>query len=367
MKKNIMVITLILAFVFLECGGAGKVNSQKMLAVYVNEKLESTIPPKGEAVFYKAICDGGEASWDEETWSLSLINLQKKTKCNLYFYEGDTVFDYDYTGDVQTFEVPVSGTYQIELWGASGGGSGSAVGGNGAYVSGKIELSKEQKLYIYVGQNNTYTSDMCYPSNPNTTFNGSIVGTCSVGGGATDVRLTSTTNWYDFDSLKSRIMVAAGGGGAIYAGKAGSGGGLIGYTGTGSRPGATSILGAGATQTGSIFGVNKITMTTIGGGGYYVGDHGQAANAGGASSFISGHAGCNAIKKESTESNIIHTGQSIHYSNLYFTDTLMIDGEGYKWTTEKGEYTGMPSHGDNLTIAGNTGNGYARITLVSID
>lgn len=88
---------------------------------------------------------------------------------------------------------------------------------------------------------------------------------------------------------------------------------------------------------------------------------------GGGSSFISGHEGCDAIKEESTENNIIHTGQSIHYSGLYFTNTLMIDGEGYRWTDKKEEQIGMPSHSDNSIIMGNSENGYARITLVSID
>ena len=115
------------------------------------------------------------------------------------------------------------------------------------------------------------------------------------------------------------------------------------------------------------FGYNADNATTIGGGGYYVGSNGDAANSGGGSSFISGHNGCDAIKEESTENNIIHTGQSIHYSGLYFTDTVMIDGEGYKWTDKKEEYVGMPSYLDNSIITGNTGNGYARITLISID
>ena len=88
---------------------------------------------------------------------------------------------------------------------------------------------------------------------------------------------------------------------------------------------------------------------------------------GGGSSFISGHEGYDAIKEESTENNIIHTGQSIHYSGLYFTNTLMIDGEEYRWTDKKEEQIGMPSHSDNSIIMGNSENGYARITLVSID
>lgn len=42
----------------------------------------------------------------------------------------------------------------------------------------------------------------------------------------------------------------------------------------------------------------------------------------------------------------------------------MIDGAGYNWTTEKGEYTGMPSHDGTTTMTGNAGNGYAKITYL---
>lgn len=82
---------------------------------------------------------------------------------------------------------------------------------------------------------------------------------------------------------------------------------------------------------------------------------------GGGSSFISGHDGCNAIKEESTQTNIIHTGNSIHYSGLYFHNTSIIDGAGYNWTTSKQQYVGMPNYNGGIT-AGNIGNGHARIT-----
>ena len=205
---------------------------------------------------------------------------------------------------------------------------------------------------------------MCYASNPNASFNVSTVGACVNGGGATDVRVNSSINWYDFSSLLSRIMIAGGGGGAYYSGTGGAGGGLNGYDGQGSNSNVTDKIGVGGTQTSTIFGVASVNSTTIGGGGYYGGEGGYAANAGGGSSFISGHEGCDAIKEESTENNIIHTGQSVHYSGMHFTDTVMIDGEGYKWTTEKGEYTGMPSHDGAGTMKGNAGNGYARITYI---
>ena len=43
----------------------------------------------------------------------------------------------------------------------------------------------------------------------------------------------------------------------------------------------------------------------------------------------------------------------------------MIDGEGFIWTNEKGVYTGMPTHDGASTMTGNTGNGYAKITLLN--
>ena len=105
-------------------------------------------------------------------------------------------------------------------------------------------------------------------------------------------------------------------------------------------------------------------MVTIQEGNGYRGDSITGTGAGG-SSFVSGHDGCDAIKEKSTENNIIHTGQSIHYSGLYFTNTIMIDGAGYNWTTEKEKYVGMPTHDGKDIMDGNKGNGYAKITLIS--
>ncbi len=281
-------------------------------------------------------------------------------------YTGDTVFNFDYTGGEQTFIAPVSGTYKMETWGAQGGGIN---GGFGAYTLGNINLSISVKLFIYVGQHQDFINGSCYPSNPNESFNGSITGSCAGGGGATDIRLVNSNNWYDFNSLKSRIIVSGGGGGVLY-GKIknyeSAAGGLIGYDGINGRNDIEISVGKGGSQTFNKFGI-PLGESTYGGSGYYGGTGGYAANAGGGSSFISGHNGCDAIKEESTEDNIIHTGQSIHYSGLYFTNTLMIDGDGYRWTDKKEEQIGMPSHSDNSVIMGNSGNGYARITLISID
>ncbi len=369
LRKYLIILLIIISLSFILFNSKKEyLPEENILGVYVNNELSDNYPSKGSALFQKAVCDDAstKVAWDNDNWGLLISNLNKKVKCNLYFYSGQTVFDFDYTGGEQTFVAPVSGTYKVELWGASGGGLDNAVGGLGGYSSGNILLSQKQNLYVFVGQFSSYVDYMCYEYNKNNSFNGNKQGSCSGGGGATDIRLSVSENWYDFNSLKSRIIIAGGGGGALYTGHGGSGGGLKGYDGVGLNSNNNYTIGTGGNQTSGYFGIGG-RDTTTGGGGYYGGGHGSSANAGGGSSFISGHNGCDAIKEESTEDNIIHTGQSIHYSGLYFTNTLMIDGEGYRWTDKKEEQIGMPSHLDNSVIIGNSGNGYARITLVSID
>ena len=282
---------------------------------------------------------------------------EDNTKKNL----GLQTIDFDYLGSEQQFVVPQTGTYQLETWGAQGG-TYDGIGGLGGYTKGNISLSNFKKLYIYVGEYPKYVSGNCYLSNRNDSFNGNKFGSCSGGGGATDVRLVPNDVWYSFNSLKSRIIVAGGGGGATYSGNGGTAGGIAGYQGIGSADN-NYPAGIGGNQTSSTFGFGN-RGTSSGGGGYYGGEAGNSANAGGGSSFISGHDGCDAIEEESTETNIIHTGQSKHYSGLYFTNTLMIDGNGYKWTTKKEEYVGMPTHDGLGIMGGNIGNGYARITII---
>lgn len=263
---------------------------------------------------------------------------------------------YDYSGEVQKYVVPKDGIYKLEAWGAQGGSFAplGGVGGKGAYVKGNIELKKDTVLYIYVGQYASYASDKCYGTNPNTVFNGSRLSTCTAGGGATDFRLEGG-EWDNFDSLKSRIMVAAGGGGATYGGYGGYGGGLTGGDAYSTGAGVTGTSGHGATQTQYTFGISNKT-TSNSGNGYYSGEAGHAANAGGGSSFISGYPECNAISLDSTEKNIIHTGQPIHYSGLYFTDSLMVAGNAT-----------MPNpRANDANMVGNANHGYARITKIGV-
>jgi len=322
-------------------------------------------------------------------------------------YEIGHVWTFGYTGNSQEFKVPQNGTYKIELWGASGGktyyDSDENLISNGGYTKGKISLPKNNKLYFYVGGNGVKEDSTAiggYNGGGNSSKNTNNMSGPS-GGGATDIRIING-NWNDFASLKSRIMVAAGGGGSMISyitlKNHSHGGGLNGYDAYNSL--YQSYMGKGGNQInggeqpikhdcaqtngetgkfgiGGTGGISKNSAShgggAGGGAGYYGGSGGSGLcngvfGAGGGSSFISGHNGCDAISEQSTEDNIIHTGQSIHYSGLYFTETEMIDGAGYKWTDHKLEdlgSIGMPTHSGIGTMTGNNDNGYAKITLVS--
>ncbi len=320
--------------------------------------------------------------------------------CTIYYYLPENR-EYDYIGDYQVFIAPKEGNYKIELWGASGGGVN---GGKGAYTKGTIRLNQNDKLYIYVGQIGTYKA---------WAFNGGGPGE-SNGGGATDVRLniSNTGNWDDFDSLKSRIMVASGGGGGTNNSnidytksyQRGDGGTLSGIDARFCAeylinvPCSYDFSGHGGSQTSGgkqgekfnnvvdpyetiemtgKFGKGGYARNSLnfeytssgGGGGYYGGGHGNHpgnswTGGGGGSSYISGHEGCVAIKEESTEENVQpkdgctdgtkDINCSYHYSNKIFTETEMKAGNEE-----------MPTHSGDGNMTGNTGNGYAKITFVN--
>ena len=93
-------------------------------------------------------------------------------------------------------------------------------------------------------------------------------------------------------------------------------------------------------------------MVAAGGGGGAT-THCQITSSAGGSSFISGYLGCNSITEASTENNIVHTGQANHYSGYVFKDGMMRSGNEE-----------MPNYASSGTMIGNSGNGYARISLI---
>lgn len=273
----------------------------------------------------------------------------------------------------QKIVIPKDGKYRIELWGANGGNSYALAhyydkSRNGAYVSGEINLFKGQVLYAYVGSKGDDSQIIkdynrmtifYYPSIGGTGgYNGGGDGADDPqtdagggGGGATDIRLIGG-KWNDFDSLKSRIMVAGGAGGnSRYwnmpdqyndgIGQGGAGGTLNGLN-------ATSIFdfenpyGLGATQTdGYKFGQGqtgiycKSSSNGLGGGaGGYFGSLSGACpkemfapptGAGGGSSYVSGCKKCRSITINSAEDDMKFSG-NVHYSKLKFSNIIMKNG-----------------------------------------
>ena len=72
------------------------------------------------------------------------------------------------------------------------------------------------------------------------------------------------------------------------------------------------------------------------------------------------------VKKSGCTTGTTDNECSIHYSNKVFTDTVMIDGNGYSWTNIKSDtITGIPSYDGSSIMETNGGNGYAKITLIS--
>ena len=344
-------------------------------------------------------------TYDEDTWYITNLEIKDTTKCYFNFTR-NTSWDFDYVDRIQEISLPYAGTYKIQLWGAQGGTyNANMYGGYGAYTEGLIELPINQKLYIVVGSQ---------PPNTNANYQGGYNGggTCSsskdqdgrTGGGATDIRLVGGT-WSDVESLNSRIMVAGAGGGAAggnnystYHATGGAAGGITGYVTNNYTSTSFSYSGTGGSQIAGGYYKKSSSNSTAkgkfgkgggaadnegsgGGAGYYGGGGSASAGAGGGgSSYISGHTGCVAISEGSTaEPRAVKTtgcttgttdnSCSIHYSNLVFTNTKMIDGEGYSWTNDVGDQEQMPTPDGELYDlgTGHVGNGHARITYISQD
>ena len=180
-----------------------------------------------------------------------------------------------YTGTQQTFTVPDTGKYKLEVWGAQGGigamrGSTYDYGGKGGYSYGSLKLSQGTTLYVYVGGKGA-TGSVSSNHSVAGGFNGGGTGYAlsgnsggGGGGGASDIRIGS-------NSLYARVIVAGGGGGTGNKGTDGSGlnGGYGGGTsgGNGTTVSHSYGYGASATSGGSYYGSRGGGVGSFGKGG----------------------------------------------------------------------------------------------------
>ena len=246
----------------------------------------------------------------------------------------ETSWEFNYTGAVQNFPIPVGATYKLEVWGAQGG-NGGREGAKGGYATGNVILNAEDTIYITVGgAGGTGGGGYNGGGQGGITNSGR---TCGGGGGATNITTTNRGVLSNYNLYRSEILiVAGGGGGSNYDSNGGAGGGLSGITASAYNG---NNGGVGGTQTGGgahggSFGAGGSTggatgVYSGGGGGYFGGGYGSNYNtgnsAGGGSSYIGG-----------------------------VTDGSTIAGNA-----------SMPTHDGTSTMTGNAGHGYAKITLIS--
>ena len=369
MKKNLLILIALLSI--LSAFLVFKINKKTMideenLAVYVNNQLVSTIPKKGEAIYIKSVCDtDAKASWNNDSWSLFINNLNQKTKCNLYFYSGQTVFDFDYTGGEQNFIAPVSGTYRLETWGAQGGSSYLTVGGYGGYSKGMIFLDKDQKIYVNVGGTTTSINGGYNGGGNGNTTNVGDVNLYLGGGGATNIA-TKTGILSELENYKTNILIVSGGGGGIYhfsdyyIANGGAAGGYIGnndFIFLSECANKEDKAATGGTQTNAGLGNNADK--------YYGGSFGKGGNGltGGGAGYYGGggtyNVGCSA---EGGGGGSGYIGNSLLNEKMMYCYNCQESSEESTKTISTTCNEETPTEN-----CAKKGNGYARITLVSID
>ncbi len=260
------------------------------------------------------------------------VNLEDYGKITepVTFYAIYYQSDYIYKGSYYTFTAPISGTYSIALWGASGGTWNANYRGKGGYTYGEIYLEAGTELYVYVGGQGSSSGGgwngggRCLNDDASVGYGG---------GGATDVRIVAGA-WNNSQSLASRIMVAGAGGGSDNCaenGKGGHGGGLSGTAGSGED------AGSAGTQIRGTLGQGASGRCNDGGGG--------------GSSYISGYY----INADSWEEASTANRCAISYTGYVFdVDTAETIAGNKTMPTPTGGYS-----------TGNTGHGYAQILLTS--
>ena len=345
------------------------------------------------------------------------LKVNKISRTEKKTYTGSTEWAFNYTGGEQIFTTPTSGTYKFELWGAQGGANANNfAGAAGAYSSGEINLTKGQKFYIYVGGQNGYNGG----GSPSTEAYSTNIG--GFGGGATDIRVINGV-WSNFESLKSRIIVAGGGGGAggtsctgteyqsdptvtgyglrgngatdrCSANNCGGTGGddMAGYGGQSNGDidslvtwgnvsdksyligeiGTNGTFGVGGS--GGASGIYYHNVTSFqdvysggsgagGGGGYFGGGGGAGACGWWANAGGSGGGGSSFVSGNS-QSKAISSSSTIN-NIIYLEGSIHYTGLYFNNSKMLSGNESIPSHDGASQITGNTGNGYVKITLIN--
>lgn len=251
---------------------------------------------------------------------------------------------YNLENNAESLTIPITGRYKVELWGASGGGS-VYTKGLGGYTVGEYIFNKNDTIYINVGKVGG-AENYGGSNNGGGKFgesNSQLDSLGFSGGGGTDIRLNT-------NGISDRIFVAGGGGGGggrdftgTYEYKAGAGGGTTG----GDAKGPASYIGHGATSTaGGIGGTNASNGALWqGGAGANYTDNTSSGGGGGGGGYYGGGGGGNGYGGGGGSSYCAE--EAINCTLYSGTESIpTIDDEGYE--------------------TGHNGDGYVKITLISL-
>ena len=175
----------------------GKNLSKEIVQEIDGIKVYTIVPNEKHAL--KNIDCGTYTNYTFEKNVFTLNNINSDISCTITYELVDKTFNF--LADDQEYEIPYTGYYTIETWGAQGADEG----GLGAYASGEIYLEKGTILKINTGGSGDNNSAPGY--------NGGGSG-LHYGGGASTVKINDTI-----------IIAAAGGGGGKDGTAGGSGNG----------------------------------------------------------------------------------------------------------------------------------------------
>ncbi len=285
--------------------------------------------------------------------SVDIVNDSTEYDTDVYLdCDIDNTWDFDYTGKIQTFTTPTTGTYKLEVWGAQGtentGTYGKTVGGYGGYSTGKVNMNNGINLYIAVGNKAAVRG---------TSFNGGGAGDFP-GGGATHIAINNNLGELEnyVNNIASLLVVAGGGGGddaavgyetSVNPIVSGSGGGYIGND-SPFRP------GYGGTQ-------------TAGGSGYQNGSFGKGGNSGAGSDSASGGGGGFYGGGSGADGKWDCGGGG----SGYIGNSLLTDKNMYCYNCTESNETSTKTisttcvNSNPIENCAKSKNGYARITLLS--
>lgn len=353
----------------------GQVALSEKTATNGNAFGELPIPTKESCAFMGWYT---ELTYQNKITSENVVNSNDDITLYAKWITLNETWEKTYTGEVQEFVVPYTGTYKLEVAGG-GGTSEPGYSTKGSYAKGTVDLTEGTVLYIYVGGRET-------------TFNGGGTGGGTTknpwaetvqstnGSGATDIRLIQSTaedGWSGDTSLSSRIITAGGGGGARKC---------VGRSFNGATPlnkcfdSTTQMYGAygidgemsnGVLGKGSndVYGTSVLTDSQ---------DMGWSVSGGGGGGWYGG--ATVAYNLSGTYTNILERRQGMTSAGTPINNWVTINGNrmcgvnthayaGTSYIQNNYSYNANTyTFTDTQTLANyNQGNGYARITILSVN